>query len=340
MTVRFNTTEWRAIVTRYATAEVTRSFGQLALNLSALVATLYVAYRLMEPVPWATALLVLLVSGFLIRTFIIMHDCAHGSFTPWPKVNDAIGFVTGVLMLTPYQQWRREHAIHHASAGDLERRGTGDINTLTVAEYEARSRFGKLKYRLYRNPVVLFVLGPLHLMVLQRFRVPGPVTGPAQLWNVWLTNIALAATATIFILTAGWQSVVLLYLPAVYIAGAIGVGLFYVQHQFEDVYWEKDGGWSPTAAALEGSSFYKLPRVLQWFSGNIGFHHIHHLNSRIPNYNLERCFLACPTFQDVRPITLLSSLKTIRLRLWDARNRRMIGFRELKSYPVPGGARA
>jgi len=331
MASKFNPSEWRGIVTRYANAEVTKSFGQLALNLSALVATLYVAYRLMAPAPWATALLVFLVSGFLIRTFIIMHDCAHGSFTPWPKVNDAIGFVTGVLMLTPYQQWRREHAIHHASAGDLERRGTGDIDTLTVAEYEARSRFGKLKYRLYRHPVVLFVLGPLHLMVLQRFRVPGPVTGPAQLWNVWMTNVALAATATIFILTAGWESVVLLYLPAVYIAGAIGVGLFYVQHQFEEAYWQRGEQWDYATAAITGSSFLRLPRVLNWFTGNIGFHHVHHLGPKIPNYKLRQAHEENGIFAAAPVLTLRTAIKTLRLSLYDEERGKLIGFRDLRT---------
>lgn len=324
-------TDWRSIVSKYATADVRESLWQVAITLFFLIAGLVFAYQLMGPAPWASALLVLPLAGLLIRTFIIMHDCSHGSFLPWPKVNDAIGFVTGVLTFTPFQQWRRDHSLHHASSGDLDRRGHGDIATLTVAEYNARTPFERLKYRLYRHPFVLFGIGPLHMMILQRFRAPSLATGAKQLWNVWMTNIALVALSALFVITFGWKVVFLIYFPAYYLAAAGGIYLFYVQHQFEEAYWERGREWDYATAAVTGSSHLQMPAILHWFTGHIGLHHVHHLGPKIPNYKLKEAHEANPVFQQAHVITLKSAFKSLRLTLWDEERGRLIGFRELRT---------
>jgi len=334
MAGRFDRFQWRAVVARYAGADWARSLWQVASTIGLLIVTLVIGYKLMPVAPWATALFVLIIAGLLVRTFIIMHDCAHGSFLPWPKVNDAVGFITGVLTFTPFLQWRRDHALHHASSGDLERRGTGDVSTLTVAEYEALSRVGKLKYRLYRHPIVLFGLGPIHMMVLSRWRTFSTSTGPTQLWNVWMTNLAIASTATIFILTAGWESVVLLYVPAMYLAAAGGIFLFYVQHQFEEAYWERGQQWDYATAAITGSSFLQLPPVLNWFTGNIGFHHVHHLGPKIPNYRLPQAHAENAIFEAAPVLTLRTAVKTLRLALWDEAQGKLVSFREIRARRV------
>jgi acyl-lipid omega-6 desaturase (Delta-12 desaturase) len=323
-------TDWRSIISRYATADVRESLWQVAITLFFLIAGLVFAYQLLGPAPWASALLVLPLAGLLIRTFVIMHDCSHGSFLPWPKVNDAIGFVTGVLTFTPFQQWRRDHALHHASSGDLDRRGHGDIATLTVAEYQALTKFGRFKYRLYRHPFVLFGIGPLHMMILQRFRGPSLATGAKQIWNVWMTNIALVALSALFILTFGWKVVFLIYFPAYYLAAAGGIYLFYVQHQFEEAYWERGKEWDYATAAVTGSSHLQLPAILHWFTGHIGLHHVHHLGPKIPNYRLKAAHEENPVFQVAPVLTLRTAFKTLRLTLWDEASGRMIGFREFR----------
>lgn len=331
-------TDWRAIISRYVGSDVRVSLWQVATTLFFLVAGLIFAYQLMDPAPWAAALLVLPLAGLLIRTFVIMHDCAHGSFLPWPKVNDAIGFVTGVLTFTPFQQWRREHALHHASSGDLDRRGYGDLATLTVAEYRALSRFGRFKYRLYRHPFVLFGVGPLHMMILQRFRAPSLATGSKQLWNVWMTNAALVGLVMIGGLAFGWKVVLLIYFPAYYLAAAGGIWLFYVQHQFEEAYWERGKEWDYATAAITGSSHLRMPSVLHWFTGHIGLHHVHHLGPKIPNYRLKKAHEENEVFATAPVLTLRTAFRTLRLTLWDEETRRMIGFRELRqmaSAPAP-----
>jgi omega-6 fatty acid desaturase (delta-12 desaturase) len=333
---RFDPAEWRAIIARYTGSDVGNSLWQVFVTLTLLIGGLILGYWLMSRAPWATALLILPLAGLLIRTFVIMHDCAHGSFLPWPRVNDAIGFFTGVLTFTPFNQWRREHALHHASSGDLDRRGYGDVSTLTVAEYRALTRFGRFKYRLYRHPFVLFGVGPLHMMILQRFRAPSLATGSKQLWSVWLTNVALAGLVAIGFLAFGWKSVVLLYFPAYYVAAAGGIWLFYVQHQFEEAYWERGREWDYATAAITGSSHLRMPGILNWFTGHIGLHHVHHLGPRIPNYRLKAAHEENPIFHGAPELTLWSALKTLRLTLWDEERGRMIGFRELRQLPQPG----
>ena len=244
--------------------------------------------------------------------------------------NHVLGAITGVLTFTPYYHWRREHAIHHASAGDLDRRGTGDVWTLTVQEYLEASRWKRFAYRLARNPVVLFGLAPLYLFVLQQ-RVPSLKAPLRERCSVDWTNLGIGALAAGLIGIFGLQAYLSIQLTVLMTAGSAGVWLFYVQHQFEGVYWERGDEWDYATAALQGSSFYKLPRVLQWFSGNIGFHHIHHLSPRIPNYHLEKCHQAEPLFQTVKPVTLFSSFKSFTFRLWDEQRRKLVGYRHLKN---------
>jgi omega-6 fatty acid desaturase (delta-12 desaturase) len=278
---------------------------------------------------WLVPPLVVLGAGLLVRAFIIFHDCGHGSFFASRVANDFWGCVCGVLTFTPYYQWRGEHAIHHGTAGDLDKRGTGDVWTMTVREYLAASRYRRFAYRLARNPVVLFIIGPLVLFLFLQ-RVPDSKAGVRERHSVWWMNVALLLVGTAMSMVLGTWNYLVFQVAVLTVAGSAGVWLFYVQHQFEDAYWERGENWDYTVAALKGSSYFKLPRVLQWFSGNIGFHHIHHLGARIPNYNLERCHNSEALFRDVRPLTLSDSLRTLGLRLWDESSRRLVGFRSLK----------
>jgi omega-6 fatty acid desaturase (delta-12 desaturase) len=279
---------------------------------------------------WITIPLAVLAGAFLVRAFIIFHDCGHGSFFKSRAANDFWGFLSGVLTFTPYYHWRWEHSLHHATSGDLDRRGTGDVWTLTVQEYLESSRWKRFSYRLARNPIVLFVLAPIFLFLIKH-RVPKANANRRERYSVYWMNLAILGVAVALSAVFGIKAYVLIQLTALLVAGSAGVWLFYVQHQFEGVYWERRDEWDYAAAALQGSSFYKLPRVLQWFSGNIGFHHIHHLSPRIPNYNLEKCHQADPLFQTVKAVTLFSSFKSLTFRLWDEQRRKLISYRDLRT---------
>jgi omega-6 fatty acid desaturase (delta-12 desaturase) len=273
--------------------------------------------------------LALPAAGLLVRTFILMHDCAHGAFFASRWLNDLTGFVTGVLTLTPFVQWRRDHALHHASSGDLDRRGHGDVPTLTVREYLARTPNGQLRYRLLRHPAVLLLGGPLHLALNQRFRPRSRATGDAQVASVWATNVAIVVLLAAGVAMVGWRSVAFAYALPYYIAAMVGVWLFYVQHQFEDAYWASHGEWNYLDAALQGSTHLRLPRVLQWFTGSIGLHHVHHASPRIPNHRLQQCHDDNALFHASPVVTLSSGMAALRLTLWDDASGRMIGFRDL-----------
>jgi omega-6 fatty acid desaturase (delta-12 desaturase) len=289
----------------------------------------YVTYLSLSVSAWLAIPVTLLAGGFLVRIFIIFHDCGHGSFFKSRAANDLLGIITGVLCFAPYYHWRWEHAVHHASAGDLDRRGTGDVWTLTVQEYLEASRWKRFAYRLARNPFILFLVAPVGLFLfLERF--PDAKAPRRERWSVYATNLLLAAMIAGGCYVFGWKAYLLLQLTMVSIAGSAGVWLFYVQHQFEGVYWERGEQWDFTQAALKGSSYYKLPKILQWFSGNIGFHHIHHLSPRIPNYHLEKCHKSEPLFQAVKPVTLFGSLKSFGYRLWDERLQKMVGYPALQ----------
>jgi omega-6 fatty acid desaturase (delta-12 desaturase) len=279
---------------------------------------------------WITAPLAILTAGFMVRVFIIHHDCGHGSYFKSQKANDAWGFITGVLTFTPYYLWRWEHAVHHASSGDLDRRGTGDVWTLTVQEYLEASRWKRFAYRLARNPVILFVIAPLFLFMVKHRFAPARAAARERRSVEW-TNLAILGMAVLMSLIFGLKAYLVIQVSIMAMAGTAGVWLFYVQHQFEGVYWERQENWDYLTASLQGSSFYKLPKVLQWFSGNIGFHHIHHLSPRIPNYNLERCHKAEPLFQTVPPVTLISSFKSFTFRLWDEQRRKLVGYGHLRA---------
>jgi len=321
--------EWQAIVARYEQANTFRAIAQVVTTIGPLCLAFYLMYRSLALPYWVTLLLAIPTAGFLVRTFIIMHDCAHRSFLKWPRVNDAVGLVTGVITMTPFSRWRRDHAKHHASSGDLDRRGHGDIPTLTVREYLARTPWGQFRYRLYRHPAVLIGLGPLHMIVLQRF--PGTENGVRDRTtsNVWVTNAAIAAGFVGFAMWLGVSAVLLVYLPAMYLAAVAGVWLFYVQHQFEDAYWKDHEDWDYATAAIRGSSYFKLPAVLRWMTGSIGLHHVHHLGPRVPNYRLKRCHDENALFHDVTVLTIAESARTLRLSLWDEDEERLIGFSDL-----------
>ena len=259
-----------------------------------------------------------------------MHDCAHGSFTPSRRANEIIGFWTGVVTLTPFGQWRRDHALHHASSGDLDRRGFGDVTTLTVDEYLARSAWGRWRYRAFRHPIVLFGLGPLYFLFLQRLQTPAAPKGGKRAASVYTTNAAIVLLYGALCVAFGPWVMLSLFLPVYWVAVAAGFWLFYVQHQFEDTYWESHESWDYRTAAIQGSSYYRLPRVLEWVTGSIGLHHVHHADPKIPNYHLRRCHEAMPEFRAVPELTIRASLRTVSLKLWDPRQRRLVGFPALR----------
>ncbi len=321
---------WKAIVLKYQEPSLGRAVWQLVNTLGPYAILWYLMHISRAWSYWFTFGFAILAGLFLVRIFIIFHDCGHGSFFRSRLANDIVGFITGVLTLTPYYHWRWEHSIHHASAGSLDRRGTGDVWTMTVEEYLKSSRWKRFAYRLARNPVVLFVIAPIFLFVIQQ-RFCASKANPRERWSVHWMNTAILGVAVALGWAFGIADYVLIHLTIVLVGGGVGIWMFYVQHQFEDVYWEREENWDFTAAALQGSSFYKLPRILQWFSGNIGFHHIHHLSPRIPNYNLERCHKADPLFKDVKPITFFSSLKSLTFRLWDEKGGKLVGFGHLKT---------
>jgi omega-6 fatty acid desaturase (delta-12 desaturase) len=323
--VRTDNRSWREIVARYQQPDTTRALWQLATTLTPLILSFVIMYWLLAVSIWWTLLLAIPTAGLLVRTFILMHDCAHGSFLGSRRVNHFVGAVTGLLTLTPFAQWRHEHALHHASAGDLDRRGHGDVHTLTVREYLDLSRWGRLRYRLTRHPVVFLGLGPILFFIQQRIPGRGATAGRRQLLSVWGTNAAILAVGGALALLVGVRAVLLIYLPAYYIALMGGILLFFVQHQFEGTYWKQHEQWSYVDAAIAGSSYFRLPAVLRWFTGNIGLHHVHHLGPRIPNYNLQRCHDENSLFHRVTIVTLAHSLRSFQFALWDEEEGQLVG---------------
>jgi len=279
-----------------------------------------------------TALLAFPAAGFLVRIFIIQHDCGHGSFLSNPSANRWLGRVLGILTITPYDYWQRSHAIHHASSGNLDHRGMGDIQTLTVSEYKAKSWFGRTLYRLYRNPITLFVIGPAYVFFLEQ-RLP---VGMMKIgWKPWvstmLTNIGIVFYSLILIWLVGWKAFLIIQLPVTFLAASFGVWLFFVQHQFEDTNWDYSQEWDRRESALHGSSHYDLPVVLRWLSGNIGIHHVHHLCSHIPFYRLTEVIRDFPELKEVSRITLWESFKCVKLALWDEKRYRLLSFKDALS---------
>lgn len=321
---------WQAVVAKYAKPDLRRSLWQVANTLIPYFVLWYLMIRAMEVSYWLVLGLSVFAAGFLMRTFIIFHDCGHGSFFKSKKANDFLGAITAFLNFTPYYRWKHDHAIHHATASDLDRRGIGDVYTMTVKEYLAASRLKQIAYRIMRNPFALLGVGPLLVFVITQ-RLPLPSQSRRQKTSVWWTNFSLVVVVTLMSLLVGWKTYLLVQLPIILISSTLGVWLFYVQHNFDPSYWDNHEGWEFVKAGLQGSSFYKLPVVLQWFSGNIGFHHIHHLSSRIPNYNLPQCYYENELFH-VKPLTFIASLKSLSLRLYDEERKMMIGWSGLKYY--------
>lgn len=323
-------TRWRELVAKYQQPSTRAAVIQICTTMIPLIIGLALMVWAMKIHYGLVLLLAIPTGGLLIRTFIVMHDCGHGSFFASRRWNDIVGFITGVLTFTPYVQWRRDHAIHHATSGNLDKRGYGDVTTLTVREYLALSRWGKFRYRLYRNAFSLLVFGPIFLAIKHRIPTPGDLTTAKERWNVHLTNIVLVAIITVLALLGVLAEAAAIYLPAFLVAGSVGVWLFYVQHQFEDAYWRPAAEWDYATSALQGSTYLKLPKVLQWFTGNIGLHHVHHLSPRIPNYRLQQVHDNHPEFQNVPTIGFWEGVKALRLKLYDEDNQRLIGFRELR----------
>ena len=276
-----------------------------------------------------TLLFAVLASGFVVRIFIIFHDCCHQSFFKSRKANSILGTISGIVTLFPYEQWKHSHSIHHATSSNLNKRGTGDIWIMTVDEYVAASFWGRLAYRLYRNPIVMFGLGPFYLFLVSN-RLNKKGAKKKERMNTYLTNAAIVVIYGLLCLAIGWQAFLMIQVPLLFVTGSLGIWLFYVQHQFEDSYFEEESEWDYVKAAIDGSSYYKLPKVLQWVTGNIGFHHVHHLSPRVPNYNLEKVHDSTLPLQQATTITLSSSLKSLRFRLYDGENKTFVSFKEIK----------
>lgn len=321
--------EWLSILARYREPSTARSLFELAATLVPFLALWALAWATLSISVWLALAVALLNGAFLVRIFIIQHDCGHGAFLRNRRAQDWVGRVLGVLTLTPYAVWRRTHAIHHAHHGDLDHRGIGDVTTLTVEEYRARNRFGRLLYRLYRHPVVLFVLGPSYLFILQN-RLPLGLMN--QGWRYWTsamgTNAMIGIALGLIVWFGGLWPVLVIFLPTSVIAATIGVWLFYVQHQFEETHWAKGDDWQLHNAALEGSSHYVLPQPLRWFSGNIGIHHVHHLYSRIPFYRLPEVIRDHAELAEAQRLTIRDSLRTVKLHLWDEAQGKLTSFRD------------
>jgi acyl-lipid omega-6 desaturase (Delta-12 desaturase) len=323
---------WREGLDPYARPHVGRALLSLTTSVVPYVGICALQYLLLDVSKLLALALALPAAGFLLRTFMMFHDCAHGSFLPRKRANEALGTALGLLVYSSFLPWRHEHAVHHAAAGDLDRRGVGDVPTYTVSEYRALSWRGRLGYRLFRNPFVMFGLGPVWALVINP-RLTHKDMRPRLRRSIHLTNLALAVIIALICWAIGWREFLLVQAPTAWLAGAAGVFLFYVQHQFEDVYWENTDSWTYADAALRGSSFLDLPRWLHFFTGNIGYHHLHHLQARIPNYNLPRAHELHPAFQDVPTLSLSDAFKASRLKLYDERRGRLITWRELRAAP-------
>ncbi|MGA9856358.1 MAG: fatty acid desaturase [Solirubrobacteraceae bacterium] len=321
---------WRETLAPYGVANPKRGVLDLMTSVVPYVALWAVMYASLSVSYLLTLVLAIPTAGFLVRTYIVFHDCTHGSFMPSKRANEWIGRTLGLLVFQPFACWKHHHAVHHATAGDLDRRGVGDLPLITVAEYNARSRRDQLAYRLFRHPAVMFGVGPIVALVIQPRIVPRSARPRIQRGVRW-TNLALLVMVAAMCWLVGWQAFLLVQLPVALLSGAAGIWLFYVQHQFEDVYWERDEQWSYAETALQGSSYLKLPKVLQFFSGNIGLHHVHHLSARIPNYNLQRAHDENPAlFDGVPTLSLADGLRAVRLKLYDEDRRQMVTFAQAR----------
>ncbi|HWE58067.1 MAG TPA: fatty acid desaturase [Solirubrobacteraceae bacterium] len=318
----------------YAKPRLGRSLLEIATSVVPYLGLSVAMYLTLGVSVLLTAALAVLAAGFLVRTFIVFHDCTHGSLMPSKRANAYVGSFTGLFVLSPFRRWRHDHAVHHATSGDLERRGVGDIITLTVPEYMARSWRSRLAYRVIRNPLVMFGLGPVIAMMVGP-RLPTRAQRPRLRHSVIGTDVALAVVVGGLCWLIGWQDFLLIWAPSSMLAGSVGIWLFYVQHQFEEAYWQSACDWDYADAALRGSSYLKMPKVLQFFTGNIGLHHVHHLNARIPNYNLQRAHDENPVFHEVPTLSLWDGFQAVRLKLWDEDSGKLVTFAQARAaYPT------
>ncbi|RKL66061.1 fatty acid desaturase [Salipaludibacillus neizhouensis] len=324
-----NIAELKKEMAPYEKNDTRASVKQVINTLVPLVILWYSSYLSISVSYWLTIPFLIATAGFLVRTFIIFHDCCHQSFFRNKKANEILGTITGILTLVPYQQWKNSHNTHHATSSNLDKRGTGDMWLLTVDEYKNASIGTKIGYRIYRNPIVMLGIGPLAVFAFQ-YRFNSKKARRKERINLYVTNFSIVALYALLSLLVGWQTFVMLQLPMLLISGMMGIWLFYVQHQFEDSYFEHSDEWSYVQAAVEGSSYYKLPKVLQWITGNIGFHHVHHLSPRVPNYNLEKAHESSQPLQKATTITLATSFKSLRYRLWDENAKKFVSFGEAK----------
>jgi omega-6 fatty acid desaturase (delta-12 desaturase) len=319
--------DYATVMSRYREPELRHSIAQVLTSLLPFLGLWVLMWVSLQYGYWLTLLFALPTAGFLVRLFILQHDCGHGSFFKSKTANDALGCALSVLTLTPYYRWRKNHAVHHATSGDLDRRGYGDVHMLTVGEYKKLSSLKRLVYRVHRHPVILFGIAPfLYFVVFQRLAFYEPRTWTKERANVYWTNLALLAGLVVMAWLIGLKQFLLVHVPVVAIASSAGVWIFYVQHHFEFAYWRRHDRWDYFDAGTAGSSYYQLPALLQWFTANIGLHHIHHLDSRIPNYHLQKCFDENPALQRVHRLTFLQSFSCPSLKLWDEEKAEMVGF--------------
>ncbi|MBD3110139.1 fatty acid desaturase [Bacillus sp. AGMB 02131] len=319
----------RKQVVPYEKAEMKKSVRQLVNTFIPFFALWIAAYASLSVSYLLTLFFGILTAGFVVRMFIIFHDCCHNSFFKSHRANVIFGNITGIVTGFPFMQWRHEHNVHHASSGNLDKRGVGDIWVMTVDEYMAATPKERLAYRLYRNPLVMFGLGPLYLMLWTN-RTNRKGARKKERMNTYYTNAAIVSIIAVLCYTIGWKAFLLVHGPIVFIAAMLGIWLFYVQHTFEDSYFEESDEWEYVKAAVEGSSYYQLPKVLQWVTGNIGYHHVHHLSPRVPNYKLEEAHENVAPLQNVPTVTLKTSLESLKFRLWDEEEKKFVTYRDIK----------
>jgi len=327
-------TSWIKIVTKYNRPDTAKSWRQLSVNIFLYSIAWFLMYESLALSWWLTLALSFPAAGILVRLFIIYHDCGHGSFFRSGKINDAVGLFIGILTFTPYYSWSQQHHIHHETAGNLDKRGAGDVWTMTVSEFEKSSTWTRMLYRFYRHPVTMFGIGAFYVFVIGNRFTRKHMDNKGRM-GVYITNTGLVLFAFSMSLLIGIKAFILIQIPIISLAGIFGFWLFYVQHQFDPTYWARTDTWNYQRMALEGSSYYKLPRILQYFSGNIGFHHIHHLSPMIPNYKLANCQRENLLFKSIKPLTFWASFKTLSFRLWDEKSNEMVSFRKMKLNKIP-----
>jgi acyl-lipid omega-6 desaturase (Delta-12 desaturase) len=320
--------EWIEIISRYNKPDPVKSWWQIINSVGPYIILWVIMINTFEISYWLTLLLSVFAAGFMIRIFIIFHDCGHGSFFKSMRLNKIIGIITGLFVFTPYHKWHHDHKIHHQTVGNLDKRGTGDVKTLTVNEYLNLSKWKRFSYRFYRNPIFLLGIAPILLFTIQHRFTKKNMSVKEKLY-VHLSSLSLIIAIGIMTWLIGWKTFLFIQLPILYIASIHGVWLFYVQHQFRNVLWTNTNTWDYKTIALKGSSLFKLPPILNWFTGNIGYHHIHHLSPLVPNYNLKNCYTENPLFQAIKPITFLTAFESLILRLWDEKRQMLIGFKEI-----------